>query len=261
MRRWFPPDLGLVTLTARGARLENDSLYRPRQTRDAGEARFVLSHHFRGLRKKLDHLEPVAITPPPQVGVSTKRAFIEQTLRETKPSRVLDIDSHTGEFSLLAASTGASVIAIDSNPDSVTALWRSAQTAGADILPLVVDFARPTPAVGWRCQEHAGFLERAEGFFDCVLLLDSIHRLMVTDQIPLAQIFEVAASLTTRWLIVEYIGPGDPAFHRLARGRDALYRHFTRTAFDECASQSFELMKTFDIPTSERAICLLRRKS
>ena len=57
LRRWFPPDLGLVTLPAHAAHLEGGSLYRPRQTRDAGEARFILAHRFRALRKKLDRLE------------------------------------------------------------------------------------------------------------------------------------------------------------------------------------------------------------
>jgi len=107
----------------------------------------------------------------------------------------------------MAAATGASVVSIDSDPETVAALWRSAAARGVDILPLLVDFARPTPATGWRCAEHASFLERAEGFFDCVLLLAVTHHLMVTDQIPLDQIFDVVATLTTRFAVVEYIGP------------------------------------------------------
>jgi SAM-dependent methyltransferase len=272
LRRWFPPDLGLVTLPARAARLEGDGLYRPRQARDAGESRFILGHHFRALRKKLDSLKPGAVTTawsnyetacpsysPEQQ--ATKRQFVEHALARIKPSRVLDVGSNTGEFSFIAAATGASVVSIDSDPETVAALWRAAAASGADILPLVVDFARPTPAAGWRSSEHSGFLARAEGFFDCALFLAVTHHLMVTDQIPLDQIFEIAASLTTRWLLIEYVGPADAMFRRLARGRDALYQWYTRAVFDEYAGRSFDIVDTMVIPASHRAIYLLRRKS
>lgn len=272
LRRWFPPDLGLVTLPAQAERLETARLYRPRQAHDAGEARFILARHFRALRKKLDWLAPrpgastwsgyeAACPSYSREQQAAKRRFVEHALREINPSCVLDIGSNTGEFSLMAAAGGASVVSIDSDPETMAALWRSANAARADILPLVVDFARPTPAAGWRGREYAGFLERAEGFFDCALLLAVTHHLMVTDQIPLAEIFDATASLTTRWLLVEYVGPGDPMFRRLARGRDALYRWYGRPAFDECARRSFDIVNSLDIPSSDRALYLLRRKS
>jgi SAM-dependent methyltransferase len=272
LRRRFPPDLGLVTLPAAAARLENDRLYRHRQTRDAGEAHFILAHHFRGLQKTLQRVAPrpaasvwsgyeAACPSYSNEQQAAKRQFVERTVREIKPSRVLDVGSNNGEYSLMAAAAGAEVVSIDSDPETVAALWRAANAAGAGILPLVVDFARPTPPAGWLGREHAGFLERAEGFFDCILFLAVIHHLMVTDQIPLAQIFDAIASLTTRWALIEYVGPGDPLFHRLARGRDALYRWYSRPVFDECARRSFDIVNSIDIASSDRAIYLLRRKS
>lgn len=272
MRRWFPPDIGLVALPARAARLENEGMYRPRQARDAGEARFILAHRFRALQKKLDALEPVTVASAwsnyeaacpsyTHEQQALKRGFVEGALGEIKSARVLDVGSNSGEFSLMAAATGASVVAIDSDPESVSALWRSAAAARADILPLVVDFARPTPSSGWRCQEHPGFPERANGFFDCALFLAVTHHLMVTSQIPLDQIFDAAASLTTRWLVIEYIGPRDTMFRRLARGRDALYSWYSRPVFEEHAQRSFDIVSSLPIPASDRAIYLLRRKS
>jgi SAM-dependent methyltransferase len=272
LRRWLPPDLGLVALPAKAAGLESDRLYRPRQTRDAGEARFILSRHFRALRKKLESLKPGPVTSVwsnyeaacPSYSneqQAVKRQFVEAALRDVAPSRVLDVGANNGEFSLMAAAAGAAVVSLDSDPETVAALWRTASAAGADLLPLVVDFARPTPPAGWRGREHAGFLERAEGYFDCVLMLAVIHHLMVTDQIPLAQIFDTVASLTTRWLVVEYVGPQDPMFRRLARGRDALYQRYGRPVFEECARGSFDIVNCLDIPSSDRALYLLRRKT
>ena len=271
-RRWLSPDLGLVTLPARAGRFENERLYRPRQAREAGEARFILARHFRSLRKTLEGLEPgaaksawtnyeAACPSYTNEQQAAKRQWLERTLAEIKPSRVLDAGSNTGEFSLMAASAGASVVSIDSDPNSVAALWRSAFASGADILPLVVDLARPTPPAGWLCQEHFSFLERGGDFFDCALFLAVTHHLMLTDQIPLDRIFEAAASLTTRWLAIEYVGLRDPMFRRLARGRDALYARYNRSLFDDCARRSFDIVSSFDIPASDRALYLLRRKS
>lgn len=260
-RRWFPPDLTLVTLPARAARLESDALYRPHKTRDAGEAQFILGRYFRGLRKKLDGLAPLSggATVPAELSVA-KREFVQRALGEIEPARVIDIGSKGGEFSLMAAAMGASVVSIDRDPGAVAGLWRSATTAGSDILPLVVDFARPTPPLGWR-GEHAGFAERAEGFFDCALLLGATHELMVTDQIPLGQIFEAVAALTTRWLVVEYVGPGDPLFRRAARGRDAMYEWYSRASFEECAGRCFDIVSRREMAPEDRVVYLMRRKS
>jgi 2-polyprenyl-3-methyl-5-hydroxy-6-metoxy-1,4-benzoquinol methylase len=270
LRRWFPPDLALVTLPAKSGGMEKESLYQARRAREAGEAQFILQHHFRGLRKKLDALEPRAEASTwsgyeaarpsyTHEQLAAKRVFVERVFGETRPARVIDVGSNTGEFSLMAAKAGASVVSIDSDAESVAALWRAA--GAADILPLVVDFARPTPAVGWRNRENSSFLERAEQHFDCVLMLAVTHHLMVTDQIPLDEIFELAASLTTKWLVIEYVGPEDPMFRRLTRGRGELYKWYGREAFEKAAANLFDNVSSTTIPGLDRVVYLLRRRS
>ena len=141
-----------------------------------------------------------------------------------------------------------------------TAAGGKTRGRGAAILPLVVDFARPTPAVGWRCAEQTSFPDRANGFFDSVAMLAVVHHLLVTDQIPLAEIFDAAAQLTRRWLLVEYVGPSDPMFQRLLRGRGELYRWFHRTAFEQHAARRFETVFSREIPGADRCLYLLRRR-
>jgi hypothetical protein len=75
----------------------------------------------------------------------------------------------------------------------------------------------------------------AEGFFNCALFLAITHHLTVTDQIPREQIFDVAATLTTRWLVIEYVVPPDPMFRHLTRGRDHLYQEYSRSVFETTA--------------------------
>ncbi|HEY4086975.1 MAG TPA: class I SAM-dependent methyltransferase [Bryobacteraceae bacterium] len=269
LRRWLPPDLMLATLPSRAAKLESAELYQQREARDAGEAQFIFSRRIRAFRRQMETL-----APQPQASVwseyekecpsytpaqrEARRAFVRKKLEEIRPENVLDIGANAGEFSLLAAASGARVVAIDSDPEVVSAIWRSASAAGADVLPLVVDFARPTPPAGWMGREHAGFLDRAAGRFDCVLMLALVHHLLVSERIPLDQILEAAASLTTRWLALEYVGPLDPMFRRLARGREELHEWQTSAVFEECARAHFEIADRFE--TAEfRTLYFLRR--
>jgi len=271
LRRWLPPDLTLATLPARAARLESPELYRQREARDAGEAQFIFSRRIRAFRRQMEALAPQArasgwseyekqcpsYTPAQR---EARRAFLRKKLEEIRAESVLDIGANAGEFSLLAAASGARVVAIDSDPEVVSAVWRAASAAKADVLPLVVDFARPTPPAGWMGREHAGFLDRAAGHFDCVLMLALIHHLLVSERIPLDQILEAAAALTTRWLAIEYVGPEDPMFRRLARGREELHEWQTRAVFEECAGAHFEIADRFE--TAEfRVLYFLRRKA
>lgn len=270
--RWLPPFLGSVTLPARACRLEGPALYRPRLMRDAGQARYILQHRFRSLRKQLRGLAPRGVSSPwlnyesarPSYSAeqhAQKHRIVAEALDAMSPRWLLDVGANTGEYSLMAAQAGASVVAIDSDSAAVGALWKKAHSQGADILPLVVDFARPTPALGWRCAEQASFLDRANGFFDSVAMLAVMHHLLVTDQIPLSEIFDAAAQLTRRWLLVEYVGPLDPMFQRLLRGRGELYRWLNRTVFEEHAGKRFETVFSRPIPGADRCLYLLRRRA
>jgi ribosomal protein L11 methylase PrmA len=278
--RWLPkslrfrrPFLSLVTLPVWLARRQNPDdtgFYRPRPMSDPDKARFVLDRLLARLRRTVDRLEPGAAKGSAWSGyadansyspqaAAAKAAFVEQALAEFRPTRVLDVGANTGRFSELAAARGASVVAIDSDPVVVGTLWRTARAKGAGILPLVVDIARPTPATGWRNRECASFLERCQGHFDCVLMLALIHHLAVTERIPLAEVVALAADLTTDLAILEFVGPGDPMFRRLLRGRERLYEGITEAAFEACVRERFEVVRSQPLEGTQRVLYLLRK--
>ena len=265
-KRALPPLLGLVTLPGLLKRFSGGQKL-PVMTDEM--ARYILAAHFRRLRKLLRRFRP----RPTQSGWTqyatgcpsyteaqreAKQAFVRQVLHVMSPKNVLDVGANDGEYSLLAAVSGASVVAIDSDPAVCGRLYEAARQRHADILPLVVDFARPSPAVGWRCAEQSGFLDRATKAFDCVLMLAVLHHLLVTDQIPLDQILVVASTMTRQWLVLEYVDPADPMFRKLARGRDALYGWLTRAAFLSHVAVHFDVVDSCEIPNSGRCVYLLR---
>jgi SAM-dependent methyltransferase len=168
-----------------------------------------------------------------------KRGFVGKALANARPGRVLDVGCNTGAYSNLAADAGAEVVSIDTDLQAVDRLCASLRGSGKKILPLCVDLARPTPAVGWENRENASFLSRCEGHFDTVMMLAVLHHLLLRNQIPMDRISALCGSLTTRHLIVEWVPPADPKFRELLRGRDLLYEHITEAAFREAFAQYF----------------------
>jgi hypothetical protein len=274
IRRWFPPFLSLATVPSQlepSAVKDRPDLYRERSASSKEQARFVLQHLFRRLRHQLARVArgkrarsvwagyQTEHCHYPETGREAKREFVAQVLTAQKPgSQVLDVGANQGEYSLQAASAGCRVTAIDSDPVVAGGLWQVASGLREPILPLVVDLAQPSPATGWRNAECPSFLQRARGAFDLVLMLAVIHHLMVTHRIPLDEIVQLAAEMTIRDVVVEYVGPEDPQFRRLCRGREALYSGFDEQAMESAWLKRFELMRKGEVPGTERVLYWFR---
>ncbi len=168
-----------------------------------------------------------------------KREFVTGALAKARPARVLDVGCNTGVYSNLAADAGAEVVSIDTDLQAVDRLFASLKDSGKNILPLCVDLAHPTPAVGWENREYASFLSRCAGHFETVMMLAVLHHLLLRNQIPMDRIAALCSSLTTRNLILEWVPPTDPKFQELLRGRDAIYTHITEAAFRRCLRRGF----------------------
>ncbi len=174
--------------------------------------------------------------------VADKQQFVKRTLQHCHPERVLDIGANTGTYSLLAAGAGATVVALDSDTAALEELWRTAGKQNKPVTVLVANIARPTPAAGWRNREHFSLLDRLTGGFDLVLMLAVIHHLILRDQLPLAHIAGLCASLTRRWLLLEWVPPSDPMFQEWLRGRDDLYGHLTEDDLTQAFAPHFAVV-------------------
>lgn len=273
-RLLFPPFLSSVTLPALLARVDRGTgqdRYRVRHARDADEAAYLLENLFararRLLRRTARQRRGSAMLrymdsghPYAAAELAEKERFVASALERCAPRNVLDVGCNTGHFSRMAARHGARVVAIDRDDAVIDALWRSAKQAAPGILPLVVDIGRPPGACGWQNNECASFLDRARGSFDCVLMLALIHHLLVNERVPLGAILQLAAELTTRWAVVEYVDPQDINFQQIARGRDALHRDLTRESFELAAGHWFQIADTRDISPTRRIYVLRKRE-
>jgi hypothetical protein len=154
---------------------------------------------------------------------------------------------------------GARVVAWDTDVASCDRSWREAKAACLPILPLVADVARPTPATGWCNTESLTLLERARNRFDCVMMLGILHHLLLADQIPMADVAGLLASLTRRSNIVEWVPRTDVRYIDLCRGRDELYGHLDEDLFVKQFTRYFTISAREELANG-RVLFLFEKK-
>jgi SAM-dependent methyltransferase len=189
-----------------------------------------------------------------------KQAFVQSLLQRCGPSRVLDIGANTGTYSLMAVDAGAEVVAIDADAAALEVLWLDAAKRNVQITTLVANIARPTPAAGWKNREQLSLLDRLMGQFDMVLMLAVIHHLILREQLPLGHIADLCASLTRRWLVLEWVPPSDPMYQEWLRGRDDLYGHLSEDDLQLAFSPYFAVADRGELGNG-RVLFLLERIS
>jgi SAM-dependent methyltransferase len=246
------------------------ALYSPKRESSQEKAQFVATTMFAQLRRQLRAMaveerdstwsEYMATHSYAPDELARKERFVKEALATAQPQTLLDIGCNTGHFSALAAAQGSRVVAIDSDEASVSRTFARARRDALRILPLLVDLARPTPALGWLNGEEASFLERARGFFDAVLMLAVIHHLAVTNRVPLAEVFRCVASLTKHVVVVEFVPFQDTQFQRLLRGRGHLFQDWNPRGFESSFAPWFEVVRSEDVTDSGRRLYLLRRR-
>lgn len=270
VRKWMRPYLGLATIPTwlgKRKKVERPDFYRRHEVGSAEQAQFILERGFRSARRALRQAGPPADARSGwseyqaaechyrEEDRAAKRRVVEQALHQlTAGSAVLDVGANLGEYSRIAAGLGHRVVATDMDAITMGRLWRQVRSAKEDILPLVVDFSSPTPGTGWENSEGISFLNRAKQGFDCVLMLAVVHHLLVTHGIPLEDIVFLASQLARQSLLAEYVGPDDPLFQRLCRGREELYRDFNQEEFESQFLKRFPILRKRETQQSGRVM-------
>ena len=273
-QRLRPPFFSLVSMPTwlGGKHKQDDTSIYQKKLGDPEKARFILDHMLNGLRRTLDRLKPVEGKSSVWSDYMTtnnnyttdhfqaKQRFVGEALAEFSSLSVLDVGCNTGHFSAIAARNGAKVVALDYDPVVLGDVWRNARLEKLEILPLAVNLTRPSPGTGWRNQECASFLDRARGKFDAVLMLAVIQHMLVTERVPLTDIIDLAAELTTNLLVIEFVAPDDSMFQRLTRGREELHKDLTPELFENQCCRHFEIVRMQHVEGTTRRLYLLRKR-
>jgi ribosomal protein L11 methylase PrmA len=187
-----------------------------------------------------------------------KARLVDAFVRDVPGPRLWDLGANTGRYSRIAADAGKRVLAFDIDPAAAEQNYRQLRRENrTDILPLILDVANPSPALGWAGRERRSLLQRADA--DVVLALALVHHLAISRNVPLPMVLGLFADLAP-WTIVEFVPKDDPMVRRLLASRRDVFDDYTLDGFRAAAGERFQIVAESPIAESLRVLFLLRRR-
>lgn len=181
-----------------------------------------------------------------------KKRIVEKIAAENRPAMVWDLGGNVGHYSRLFSSRGLRTICFDGDPLCVDANYLEAKKENNEILlPLLMDLANPSPAIGWEHCERQSFLQR--GPADLVLALALVHHLRITANIPLVRLGSFFASCS-RKLLIEFVPKTDPMVKKLLLNRSDIFTDYSQMEFEKSFGQHFRLVQKWSLPESARLL-------
>lgn len=187
-----------------------------------------------------------------------KARLVAAFAAEAEGSRLWDLGANTGRYSRIAADAGKQVLAFDIDPAAAERNYRQLRDEGrADILPLILDVANPSPGIGWAGRERRSLFDRADP--DIVLALALVHHVAISRNVPLPMVLGLFADLAP-WAIVEFVPKEDRMVRRLLATRRDVFPDYTLDGFRAAAEERFDVVREAPIEDSVRVLFLLRRR-
>jgi hypothetical protein len=182
-----------------------------------------------------------------------KAGFVERALQGRDARLVFDLGGNDGTYSRVAARHAELVVCADGDDLVLDGLYRSLQREGdRRVLPAYLDLADPSPGLGWRGRERAGFFDRARP--DAVLALALLHHLAITGNVPLPELVDWLGGLGAR-LVVEFVDPTDPMADRLLANKPpSMHGDYRRELFEQLLEARFEVVERQQLPSGTRTL-------
>jgi hypothetical protein len=200
----------------------------------------------------------VGATSYTETATASKGTIVREMLAAVEGRTAWDVGANIGVYSAMAAEAGYRVIAYDQDAASVEEHWRRVRGDGNPaILPLVLDLANPSPAIGWGLGERRSFLERGEP--DVMLALALVHHLAIGNNVPLPGVARLFARMAP-WAIVEFVPKDDPMTRRLLAARRDIFPGYSVDGFREAFDGPFRLAREQRIEDSPRTLFHFERR-
>jgi hypothetical protein len=125
-----------------------------------------------------------------------------ELLNELRPGTVLDLSRGAAWTSVLPAARGYNVVSVSADSARATSIYEAARHNRLPILPLVMDFIKPSPSVGYSSHYAIAATERLQ--CDMVIGLGLAHRLASENHFNFDLIAEGLSAFSKRWLVVDF---------------------------------------------------------
>lgn len=242
-----------------------------REVKDVGFSRDLIKANVRGLKKLVSRLEWSRARSQwshyekehnyDDVDRATKERFVEKAAAAGDFELAWDLGANTGFFSRLLAKHVGYVVALEGDGLAAEELYRSLKQESperANILPLVMNLANPSPGHGWLGLERRGLSDR--GRPDLVVALALLHHLVIAANVPMAELIGWFHSLGA-YLVVEMVTKEDPMVKRLLLNKDDLYDDYERDFFERLLEQRFEIIERVELSSGSRFIYSARPRN
>ncbi len=186
-----------------------------------------------------------------------KVEFVERAVQASAYALVWDIGANTGQFSSIAAQHADYVIAADMDHLAVERHYQHLRQHGPNnILPMVLNLADPSPALGWRRQERQSLEDR--GRPNLILCLALIHHIVITANIPLPEFIAWLAQLGAD-LVIEFVSHEDEMVKTLLRHKEDQYHDYTLQVFETCLATYYAITAKQALGSGHRTLYLAKR--
>jgi len=253
-----------------------------KQIASAGMTPQMIARNVKKLRELVQGLEPPRQSTTwsdysrghyPEDALARKEALVSGCVAGGRFGLVWDLGCNDGRFSRLVAASAQTVVAMDADAGSIDRLYGELRKdsgspanlavglAGvkeqpANILPLLMNLANPSPAQGWAGSERASLSDR--GRPDLTLALALVHHLVISGNVPLAAVVQWMAGIT-RELVIEFISKDDVMVQRLLLNKDDTYTDYRREAFEQYLERWFKIESRTELPGGTRTLYHARR--
>jgi SAM-dependent methyltransferase len=186
-----------------------------------------------------------------------KERFVAEAAAAVQPRLVWDLGCNTGRYTRVAAEHASYALAVDADPAVVDELYRNLRAERSTrILPLVMNVADPSPALGWRGLERRPLEER--GRPDLVLCLAIVHHVVISGNVPVTELLDWLAGLGGA-LVIEFPTREDPMVQQLLGGRrgDAA-PDYRLDWFEACLAERFILEAREELGSGTRVLFRVR---
>lgn len=193
-----------------------------------------------------------------------KERIVTEWIADSQVKRIWDIGGNNGHFSRLINDSCDVIICSDIDPAAVDENYRTNKEQGYQkILPLVIDYTNPPPAIGFDNLERRDFRTRIDELgVDCILALALIHHLCISGNCTFEMLAHSFAAVAEQ-LVIEFVAPNDSWAASLLdakRGARDLFADYNRENFETVFSRYYDITRSMDIEHTQRTMYYMVRR-
>lgn len=187
-----------------------------------------------------------------------KERFVSQWATRLPNGTLWDIGGNTGDYSMKAIQAGMkNAVIFDGDIDSLEKAYQRAKTEKAPLLPVLMDLADPSPAMGWNQVERKGLNERQKP--DGILALAVIHHLVIGRNLPHESVIAWFVNMAPQG-IIEFVPKSDPMVRQMLSHREDIFADYDEAHFRAYLAKIAHIVSEERIPQNDRTIFSYERK-